>query len=369
MSTVPFVDLLPQYEELKNEIDAAMQSIITKSSFIQGPDVKAFEQELAASIGVPYAVATSSATSAGWMLFHGMGLKPGDNVITTAHTAVATAEYMTMIGARAKFADIDPATYQLCPKAAEAAIDSNTRAIMPVHLYGIPCDMDAFLALGEKYNLPVIEDCAQAQGAEWKGKRIGSMGLAGCFSFFPSKNLGGFGDNGALVTVDEKLARHVRMFRDHGREGKFLHEFPAANERMDTLHAAVLRIKLRRLDAWNARRREVADRYTAALSDIPEVILPKIYEGSVPVWHLFVIRAENRDGLEAYLKEQGIGTGRHYPTPLHRQPAMSEGYKEGDLPEIEKACREILSLPMYPHMADSQVDQVVDAIKKFYGRS
>jgi dTDP-4-amino-4,6-dideoxygalactose transaminase len=354
--------------ECKEEIDAAMAEVITKSSFINGPAVKLFEAELAESIGVKHAVGCNSATAAGWMLLKALGLEPGDNVVTTPHTAVATAEYMTMIGARPKFADIDPRTYQLCPKAAEAAIDSRTRAIMPVHLYGIPVNMDAFLELGRKYNLPVIEDCAQAQGAEWKGKRIGSMGIAGCFSFFPSKNLGGFGDSGALVTNDDQLARYVRMFRDHGRESKYIHDFAAANERLDTLHAAILRVKLKQLDRWNAHRRAIADRYAALLADVPEVTLPEIYEGSTPVWHLFVIRAERRDDLEKYLKEKGIGTGRHYPLPLHLQPAMSEGYKEGDLPEAERACREILSLPMGTHMPLEQVDQVVAVIREFYGR-
>jgi dTDP-4-amino-4,6-dideoxygalactose transaminase len=228
--------------------------------------------------------------------------------------------------------------------------------------------MDAFLELGRKHNLPVIEDCAQAQGAEWKGKRIGSMGSVGCFSFYPSKNLGGFGDAGALVTNDAGLARYVRMFRDHGRESKFLHEFASANERMDTLHAAVLQVKLRKLDGWNAHRRAVADRYAQLLADVPEVVLPGIYEGSVPVWHLFVIRAERVDELEAHLKSRQIGTGRHYPLPLHLQPSMSEGYSKGDLPEAERACEEILSLPMFGHLALDDVDRVAAAIREFYGR-
>lgn len=365
MSKVPFVDLLPQYEECKAEIDAAFAEIITKSNFIQGKACGEFESALAASVGTKHAVGLANATSGLWIAMKALGIGPGDEVITTVHTAICTAEGATLCGATPVFVDIDPATYQINPALIEAAITPKTKAIVPVHLYGIPVDLDAIFAIAKKHNLPVIEDSAQAQGAEYKGKRVGCMGVAGIFSFFPSKNLGAFGDAGAICTNDESLARNIRMFSNHGRLEKFTHEIPGANERLDTLHAAVLKIKLPRLDQWNANRRAAADRYAELLGGVEEVTLPQIYPDTVPVWHLYVIRSPHRDGLEKHLKEKGIGVGRHYPLPLHEQPAMRQNYKTGDFPEAEKATREILSIPMYPHLTEEMIQQTVSEIKAY----
>jgi len=370
MKKIPFVDLLPQYEELKAEIDEAVANVIRTSSFIGGKPVKEFEEAMKAYTGAKFAVGVANATSAGWMVLSAMGIsKPEHEVITTPLTAIPTAEYVTLAGGTPVFADIDPRTYQISPEAIEAKITPRTKAIMPVHLYGIPCDMDRILAIGNKHGIPVLEDSAQAQGAEYKGRKIGSMGVASCWSFFPSKNLGCWGDGGMLTTDDDKLERHVRMFSNHGRLEKFTHEIPGANERLDALHATVLKIKLTRLDAWNAARREIAAIYQEELADVNEITLPEIHEGSTPVWHLYVIRTANREALAASLKEKTIATGLHYPLPLHLQPAMSFAGKEGDFPEAERATREILSIPMYPHMAHEDARTVAAAIKEHFAKN
>jgi dTDP-4-amino-4,6-dideoxygalactose transaminase len=366
---VPFVDLYPQYEELKTEIDSAITETIAKSAFIQGKPVSNFEADLAKSVGVKHAVGVANCTSAGWMLLQGMGIGNGDEVITTPLTAVPTAEYMTLAGARPVFADLDPATFQISPEAIEAAITPRTKAIIPVHLYGIPANLPRIFEIAKKHNLPVIEDCAQAQGAEVGGKRVGSLGVAGLFSFFPSKNLGGFGDGGALLTDNDDYEKYVRMYSNHGRLEKFTHEIPGANERLDAIQARVLHIKLTKLDVWNANRRKIADVYKELLADVEEVQTPSTYPDTTPVWHLYVIRAENRDELAKHLKERGIGSGLHYPLPLHEQPAMRFDYKTGDFPEAERATKEILSIPMYPHMATEQAEYVCKSIKEYYAKA
>jgi dTDP-4-amino-4,6-dideoxygalactose transaminase len=366
---IPFVDLYPQYEELKAETDAAVAEIIRKSAFIQGPAVKEFEQALAASIGLKHAVGVANATSALMMTLKAMGVKAGDEVITTPLTAFPTAEAIALNGAKVVFADIDPKTYQIDPADIERKITPRTKAIVPVHLYGIPVNLPVILEIAGRHNLPVLEDCAQAQGAEINGRRVGSMGVAGCYSFFPSKNLGCWGDGGAMATNDEAIAKFVHMYANHGRVDKFNHEIVGANERLDTLHAAVLKLKLIRLDAWNAMRRVVAETYRDQLRDVEEVTLPETYPGATPVWHIFVIRAKDRDDLAAHLKEKGIGTGLHYPSSLHLQPAMAKDYKKGDLPVVERATAEILSIPMYPHLPVEAAVRVCDEIKEFYARS
>jgi dTDP-4-amino-4,6-dideoxygalactose transaminase len=365
---IPFVDLLPQYRELKAETDAAVAEIIQTSAFIQGPAVKEFEHALAASIGVRHAVGVANATSALMMTLKAMGVKDGDEVITTPLTAFPTAEAIALNGAKVVFADIDPKTYQIDPAEIERRITPRTKAIVPVHLYGIPVNLPAILEIAGRHNIPVLEDCAQAQGAEINGRRVGSMGVAGCYSFFPSKNLGCWGDGGAMATDDEAIAKFVRMYANHGRIDKFSHEIVGANERLDTLHAAVLKLKLARLDAWNSMRRDVAAVYRRHLAGVDEVVLPETYPGGTPVWHLFVIRAANRDGLAAFLKEKGIGTGLHYPSSLHLQPAMAKDYKKGDLPVVERATDEILSIPMYPRLSAEDAMRVCDEIKAFYAK-
>lgn len=366
MQKVAFVDLYPQYLELKGEIDAALENVIRTSSFIGGKLVTEFENALAASVGTNYAVGVANATSALWMTLKALGVGPGDEVITTPLTAFPTVEAILLNGATAVFADIEENTFQISPREIERKITPRTKAILPVHLYGIPVNLKEILQIAANHNLPVVEDCAQAQGAEISGKRVGSMGVAGCFSFFPSKNLGCWGDGGAVCTDNEQIARFVRMFSNHGRLEKFTHEIPGANERLDTLHAAVLRIKLRKLDEWNAQRRKVADYYTEALANVDEVRTPQVYDNSVPVWHLYVIRAQKRDELANYLKTKGIGTGLHYPLPLHLQPAMGGEKRRGELPVAEQTTNEILSLPMYPHLPLDDARRVVEEITNFY---
>lgn len=369
MSKIQFVDLYPQYEELKQQIDEAIAQTIRDSAFIGGNPVSEFEKELAASVGVKHGCGVANATAALWLTLKALGVGPGDEVITTPLTAVPTAEAITLNEATVVFADIDPETFQISPDEVERKITPRTKALLPVHLYGTPVNLPRLLKIAEKNNLPLVEDCAQAQGAEVGGKRVGSMGVAGCYSFFPSKNLGGFGDGGAMCTNDEKIDRFVRMYSNHGRIEKFTHEIPGANERLDSLQAAVLRLKLTRLDEWNKMRRKVADVYEEKLAGIDEVKAPKTYAGTTPVWHLYVIRAENRDALAKHLKEKGIGSGLHYPLPLHMQPAMQFNYKPEDLPEAKRATEEILSIPMYPHLPLEQAIQVCEEIANFYAKS
>jgi dTDP-4-amino-4,6-dideoxygalactose transaminase len=367
---VAFVDLYPQYTELKSEIDAALEHVIKTSSFIGGKIVAEFENALASSVGTTHAVGVANATSALWMTLKAVGVKPGDEVITTPLTAFPTVESILLNGATAVFADIDEETFQISPADLERKITARTKAILPVHLYGIPVNLKEIMRIAAQRNIPVVEDCAQAQGAEIEGKRVGSMGVAGCFSFFPSKNLGCWGDGGAVCTNDEKIARFVRMFSNHGRLEKYTHEIPGANERLDTLHAAVLRLKLTKLDEWNAKRRVIADFYSQELSGVEEVVTPKTYPNTVPVWHLYVIKAQRRDELANYLKGKNIGTGLHYPLPMHLQPAMGGEARRGELPVVERITSEILSLPMYPHLPLEHAKRVVEEIKNFYaGRS
>lgn len=366
MEGVPFVDLYPQYSELKNDIDAALEQVVKNSWFIGGKPVSEFENALAASVGTTFAVGVANATSALWLTLKALGIGPDDEVITTPLTAFPTAEAIMLNGANVVFADIEEETFQISPAEIERKISPRTKAILPVHLYGIPVNLPRIQEIATQRNLPVVEDCAQAQGAEILGKRVGSMGVAGCFSFFPSKNLGCWGDGGAVCTNDESIARFVRMFANHGRLEKFTHEIPGANERLDSLHASVLRIKLTKLDEWNAKRRVIADYYSEKLSKIEEVRTPKTYENTTPVWHLYVIRAKDRDKLAKHLKEKGIGTGLHYPLPLHLQPAMGGEQRRGELPVVEKATQEILSLPMYPHLPLEGAKRVVQEIENFY---
>ena len=368
MKKVPFVDLSQQYLELKAETDAAIANVIANTSYIQGPDVKVFEELLAEHTGTKYAVGVANATTASTIVQKALSIGKGDEVITTVHTAIPTAESIINAGATVKFVDIDPLTYQIDAEKIEAAITPNTKAIIPVHLYGIPANLPRIFEIAQKHNLHVIEDCAQAQGALVGDKRVGSMGIAGTFSFFPSKNLGCMGDGGAMCTNDESVATFVRMYSNHGRRSKFTHEIPGANERLDTIQAAVLKLRIKRLDAWNIQRRKVADMYDKVLANIPEIVTPKTYANTTPVWHLYVVRAEKRDDLMKFLKEKGIGSGLHYPLPLHLQPATAKGYAKGDFPEAELATETIVSLPMYSHMPEDDACIVADAIREFYGR-
>jgi len=364
---VPFSDLSAQYLEARSEIDAAWQDVVTRSAFIGGEPVKRFETELAASFGLKYACGVASGTAALAITLRSFGLGPEDEVITTVHTAAPTAEAITLAGARIVFCDIEEETFEIDPAAVEAAITPRTRVLLPVHLYGLSARLKELLAIARKHNLILLEDCAQAQGTLYDGRPVGTFGVAGCLSFFPSKNLGGFGDGGAVVTNDEKIERFVRMYSNHGRLSKFDHTIQGANERLDALQAALMLPKLRRLEQWNERKRQAAEWYRRRLSDIEEVRLPHPVPECTPTWHLFVVRIADRDDLARLLKERGVSTGLHYPLPLNLQPAFESLSKPaGSFPVAERLTqREILSLPMFPHIAEEQVDYVCRQIREY----
>ena len=360
---IPLVDLKAQYVAIQPEIDAALQRVLSSTAFILGREVEEFEAAFAAYCGARHAVGVASGTSAIHLALLGCGVGPGDEVITTPHTFIATAEAISHAGARPVFVDIDPVTFNLDPARIEAAITARTKAIMPVHLYGNPADMDPLLAIARRRGLHVIEDAAQAHGARYKNRRVGTLGTAACFSFYPGKNLGAYGDGGMLVTDDPAVAARVRMLRDHGRREKYEHEIIGYGERLDALHAAVLQVKLRHLDAWNDKRRWAAQRYRELLRGAA-VTLPATSADAEPVYHLFVLRVAERDRVLQLLKAAGVGGGVHYPIPLHLQPAYAHlGYKPQSFPHTECAAREVLSLPIYPEITDSQLTQVATALR------
>lgn len=363
---VPFADLKPQYYEIKDEIDKAIAAIAANTSFIGGKPVKEFEQALAASFSRKFACGVANGTAALSITLRSLGIGPNDEVITTVHTAIPTAEAIVLAGGKVVFCDIDD-TYNIDPEAIEAAITPHTKALLPVHLYGMPANLKEIKAIADKHSIPLIEDCAQAQGAEYEGKRVGTFGLAGCLSFFPSKNLGCWGDGGAVVTDDPAVDKYVRMYSNHGRMDKYLHEFLGANERLDALQAAILNEKLKKVDEWNARRRVVAEWYSEMLQDVSQIVLPKTTVNGTPIWHLYVILVEDRDSFMKYLSDQGISTGLHYPLPLHLQPAFDYlGFKKGAFPVAEKVTAQCVSLPMYPQMSREEVQYVCQHIKEYF---
>ena len=364
---IPLVDLKAQYAAIKPEIDAAIQRVIGNTSFSLGKEVADFETNFAAFCQAKHCIGLDSGTAALHLALLLCDVKPGDEVITTTHTFVATAEGISIIGARPVLVDIDPRTYNLDPRAVERAITPRTRAIIPVHLYGQPAEMDAILEIARKHNVCVIEDAAQAHGAEYRGKRAGTMGDVACFSFFPSKNLGAYGDAGALITNDDELAARARLLRDHGRRDKYEHLIVGYGYRLDALQAAILGAKLPHLDAWNVRRRAIADYYTELLSNT-EIVPPYAPSHITPVYHIYAVRAKNRDGLRAHLKSRGIETGIHYPISLHLQPVYANlGYARGDFPHAEQVANEELSLPMYPELTDAQVEMIAQTVREFRG--
>jgi len=364
---VPFVDLLPQYLEVKDAIDEGLRSLIGSTDFIGGKTVKAFESLLARAEGRKHTVAVKSGTAALQLVLEGLDLPPGAEVITTTHTAVPTVEAIARAGLRPVLCDIDPATYQISADAAAAAVGSATRVLLPVHLYGIPAPLAELSALAKRHKLILIEDVAQAQGAALNGRRVGTWGAAACYSFFPSKCLGGFGDGGGVATDLKDLEEKVRASSNHGRLEKFVHMSVGANERLDALQAAVLSAKLPRLEAWNAMRRRVAQWYFEGLAEVGDVVLPREPEGAASAWHLFVIRTGRRDELARNLAKRGIQTGLHYPVPVHLHPAYAHlGHLRGAFPKAEAAADAILSLPMYPHLTEGEVGYVVEQVARFF---
>jgi len=359
---VAFVDLRAQTRALQPALTAAMEAVLRRGDFVLGEDVAGFERDFAAYCGVDQAVGVDSGLSALELALRAAGIGPGDEVITQANTFIATVSAIQAVGARPVLADCDPQG-AVDPAAVAARISPRTRAIIPVHLFGRIGDMEAILALAAEHGLVVIEDACQAHGAVWRGRRAGSFGLAAAFSFYPAKNLGAFGDGGMLVTSSPELAGTARLIRNYGQRVKYEHEAMPLNRRLDTLQAAVLRVKLPQLDSWNDRRRQLADRYRERLADLP-INLPPAEDGRRHVYHLFVIGVDGRDPLRAGLAAAGIETGIHYPIPLHRQPVLASlGYADGSFPLTERLAARSLSLPMYPELPVDQLDRVAAAVR------
>jgi dTDP-4-amino-4,6-dideoxygalactose transaminase len=359
---IPLLDVHAQYLSIKAEIDAAIADVIGRSAFIRGADVNAFEREFADFCEAADCAAVGNGTDALYLALRVLGIGPGDEVITVAHTFIATTEAITQCGARPVLVDIQADTMLLDPERLELAVTPRSKAIIPVHLYGQPCDMEAIFAVAQRHKLKVIEDAAQAHGARWRGRRIGSLGHVACFSFYPGKNLGAFGDAGAIVSNDRALVDTARVLSNHGRRTKYIHSREGINSRLDGLQAAILRVKLRYLNEWNEARRRIASRYFSALSSIGAG-LPVSRPECEPVWHQFVIQTAHRDELKRLLSEAGIETGIHYPCPLHLQPAYAHlGMREGSLPITECVAARVLSLPISPHMTQAQVDSTAKAV-------
>jgi dTDP-4-amino-4,6-dideoxygalactose transaminase len=369
---VPLLDLKAQYATIRAEVQAAMDRVVESQHFILGPDVKALEEEVAAYAQCRYAVGSSSGTDALLVALMAIDLQPGDEVITTPYTFFATAGSIARLGARPVFAEIDPQSYNLDPAEIEAKITPRTRALMPVHLFGQMADMDPIMELAERHKLIVIEDGAQAIGSEYKGRRAGSIGHLGAFSFFPSKNLGGFGDGGMVVTNDKALAERVNILSKHGSQPKYYHKFVGGNFRLDTLQAAVLRVKLKYLDDWTAGRQRNAATYRRLFAELgleSVVELPLEAPNMRHIYNQFVIRFPQRAALMAHLKEHKIGHEIYYPVPMHLQECFADlGYKAGDFPRSEAAANESLAIPIYPELTEEMQRTVVETIARFYDR-
>lgn len=363
--TVPFLDLGAAYGELQAEMDAAMARVCSSGWFILGSETEAFEQEFAEYLGVRHCVGVGNGLDALHLALRAMGIGPGDEVIVPSNTFIATWLGVTHAGATPVPVEPDPYTYNLDADRIEAALTPRTRAILPVHLYGQPADMDPINQLAQDHGLLVLEDAAQAHGATYKGRKVGGLGDAAAWSFYPGKNLGALGDGGAITTDDDRLAERMRLLRNYGSEVKYRHETIGFNTRLDELQAAVLRVKLEHLDEWNGRRREIAATYSAELSGA-ELVCPFVPPWAEPVWHLFVVRTPERDDLQRHLQGKGIATLIHYPVPPHLQPAYEELRRsEGSLPISEAIHREVLSLPIGPHLTSAEAAAVVDAVRTF----
>jgi dTDP-4-amino-4,6-dideoxygalactose transaminase len=370
---VPFVDLQAQYHSIKAEVGAAIQRVLDTSAFILGREVEAFERAFAEYVGARECVGVSNGTAAIQLALQACGVGPGDEVVVPANTFFATAEAVSTAGATPVFVDCDPATCNIDAGKIEAVITPRTRAVIPVHLYGQPADLDAVFEVAEAHDLLVIEDAAQAHGARYKGVRVGARGAAGCFSFYPGKNLGAYGEGGAVVTNDPGVARRLRMLRDHGSEQKYRHELVGYNFRLEGIQGAVLNVKLKHLDDWNALRRAHAAHYRELLAPLAEsgsLALPREADYAEHVYHLFVVQADARDALQRYLSAAGVQTGIHYPVPVHLQPAYAAlGHRAGDFPNAESQSRRVLSLPMFAELTGQQLRYVADALADFYAET
>jgi len=361
---IPFVDLKSLHGEIKNELREVFDRVLDNSTFVLGPEVQRFEQEFAAYVGTTHCVALNTGTAAIHLALAALNVGLGDEVITVPHTFIATAEAITAVGARPVFVDIDPVSFTMDPALLEAAISNKTRAIIPVDLYGQVADMDPILEIANHHGIPVIEDACQAHGAEYRGRKAGAFGIAGCFSFYPGKNLGACGEGGAVTTNDADLAQRIRLWRDHGSSKRYEHIFPGLNMRMEGLQGGVLSVKLRYLDSWNEQRRQAAAIYDKALAD-SGIVTPTEMNYGRHVYHLYVVQSDNRNVLRQQLADAGIESGLHYPTPLHLQEAYRFlGYKEGSFPVTEKVRSRILSLPMYPGIHPDAIERVASELQE-----
>jgi dTDP-4-amino-4,6-dideoxygalactose transaminase len=377
---IPMLDLRAQFESIAPEIRAVVEEVLVAQQFVVGPQGEALEREIAESSGVRHAVGVASGTEALELGLHACGVGLGDEVIVPSFTFIATGSAVSALGARPVFADIEPATFNLDPDQIEARITPRTRAIVVVHLFGLSADMDPILEIADKHGIPVIEDNAQSFGATYRGRKTGSMGRIGCLSFYPSKNLGAYGDAGMIVTNDDKLATRLRVLRNHGQTGQYLSTERGWNSRLDELQAAILRVKLRHLANWTAKRREHAQFYDSLLADVPGILLPRVPNGQEHVYYLYTIRVEGRAGgytrpndrgnearsdlVQRRLKERGVASMVYYPVPLHLQPLYAPlGGKPGDLRVSERAAREVLSIPIYPELTHEQAQSVAEAVR------
>jgi len=363
---IPYVELKTQFADIEGEIRAAIDAVLASGWFILGEHVREFEREFAAYHGVPHAVGVASGTDAIHLALRALGVGPGDEVVTVPNTCVPTVCGIAATGATPKFADVGPDTLTMDPESLRSAITNKTRAAVPVHLYGHPCDMDPILEIARAHDLAVVEDCAQAHGALYKGSKCGSFGDAAAFSFYPSKNLGAYGDGGAVVTSRDDVTERVRMLRNYGEERRYHHSIEGVNSRLDEMQAAILRVKLKHLDAWNAARRARADSYRSELANAG--VTPTMEAGwARSNYHLFVVRSPQRDALQEHLKNAEIGTFIHYPIPIHVQVAYRRlGYRKGEFPVSEEACDRVLSLPMYPELPLDVIPEIARSIAAFH---
>lgn len=363
---VPFLNLVAQYESLKAELLPVVEKVLASGHYVLGPNVAAFEQECAAYVGARYGVGVNSGSDALTLALRALDIGPGDEVITTPFTYIAPAESIYQVGARIVFADVDPRTFIIDPKEIRRKISPRTKAIIPVHLFGQAAPMHEIQELAAQHNLHIIEDCAQAIGATCGGRPVGSIGTLGCFSFYPTKNLGADGDGGMVVTNDEALARKLKMLRGHGIERRYYHDLHGYNSRLDELQAAILRVKLPHLKGWNDRRAAIAQRYMAALKDLP-LELPVVAGGNNHIYHVFAVLTDSRDALQQRLADRGVPTIIYYPLPLHLQKLYADlNFQKGEYPVAEALSARILPLPMYPELTDEQVDYVAGVIREFF---
>ncbi len=366
---IPFVDLKAQYQSIKTEVNEAIGRVLDNTSFILGKEVQAFEEAFADYVGAKHCIAVNSGTAAIQVAVQAFGFDKESEVIIPANTFFATAEGVSTANATPVFVDCDAVSYNIDITKIEAAITDKTKAIMPVHLYGQAADLDPIFEIAKRHNLLVIEDAAQAHGALYKNKRVGALGHAGCFSFYPGKNLGAYGEGGAIVTNDDEVARYARLLRDHGSQKKYHHEIIGYNFRLEGIQGAVLNVKLKYLDGWNDLRRQHAAAYNELLKDT-NLILPREMEYARHIYHLYVLQSERRDELMKALNSADIQTGIHYPIPIHLQPAYEFlGQKEGDFPEAEKQAKSLLSLPMFPELTNEQIESVTKAVNDFVGNA